>query len=88
MRRRAADLRASLDGRADVDAAARTHSAAFGSGPFFVARHVPLVWSRHRGIERVHLVAAGQADVRDAVGDGDRNPVGHGTLLSRSFAHR
>jgi hypothetical protein len=33
----------------DVVAAARRHSAAFGSGPFYVAEHIPLTLSEHRG---------------------------------------
>jgi catechol 2,3-dioxygenase-like lactoylglutathione lyase family enzyme len=47
---------------ADVDEAARAHGAAFGSGPFFVARHVPLAWSRHRGVDQPfdHSSAYGQ----------------------------
>ncbi len=36
----------------DMVAAARAHSEAFGSGPYFVLRHVPLASSQHRGIER------------------------------------
>ena len=33
----------------DVVAAARAHSALFGSGPFFVAEHIALTLSLHRG---------------------------------------
>jgi hypothetical protein len=33
----------------DIEAAARAHSAAFGSGPFFTFCHVPLSRSQHRG---------------------------------------
>ncbi len=38
----------------DVEAAARAHRASFGSGPFFVGRHVPLAWSEHRGVRVRH----------------------------------
>ncbi|WP_095012656.1 VOC family protein [Tsuneonella mangrovi] len=38
----------------DARAAALAHNAAFGSGPFFVFDHVPLVWSEHRGRRVVH----------------------------------
>lgn len=38
----------------DIEAAARAHSAAFGSGPFFVWQHVPLNWSEHRGVRVMH----------------------------------
>jgi hypothetical protein len=34
---------------ADVKAAARAHHAQFGSGPYFVAEHIPLKTSLHRG---------------------------------------
>lgn len=46
----------------DIDAAARQHSGAFGSGPFFAFRHVPLARSTHRGVEQVfdHSSAYGQ----------------------------
>ena len=46
----------------DIDAAARAHSASFGSGPFFAFRHVPLAHSEHRGVERRfdHSSAYGQ----------------------------
>jgi len=46
----------------DIDAAARAHSAAFGSGPFFALRHVPLSQSAHRTMERPfdHSSAYGQ----------------------------
>jgi len=38
----------------DIEAAARAHSAAFGSGPYFVFEHVPLAWSEHRGVRVGH----------------------------------
>lgn len=38
---------------ADIEAAALAHHAAFGSGPYFLGRHVPLAWSEHCGV-RVH----------------------------------
>lgn len=46
----------------DLEAAARAHTRAFGSGPFFVLRHVPLASSQHRGVARVfdHSSAYGQ----------------------------
>ncbi|MEM1197430.1 MAG: VOC family protein [Pseudomonadota bacterium] len=46
----------------DLEAAAKAHSASFGSGPFFVFRHVPLTKSVHRGVERAfdHSSAYGQ----------------------------
>lgn len=46
----------------DLEAAARAHHRAFGSGPFFVARHVALASSQHRGVERPfdHSSAYGQ----------------------------
>ena len=46
----------------DVDAAAVAHHQRFGSGPFFVLRHVALASSAHRGIERPfdHSSAYGQ----------------------------
>ena len=46
----------------DVRAAARAHHAAFGSGPYFVADHIPLARAVHRGVERVldHSSAYGQ----------------------------
>ncbi len=46
----------------DIEIAAKAHSAAFGSGPFFVFRHVPLSWSKHRGIDQPfdHSSAYGQ----------------------------
>jgi hypothetical protein len=34
---------------ADVESAARRHSAMFGSGPFYVAEHIPLTLSEYRG---------------------------------------
>lgn len=47
---------------ADVDAAALAHHRRFGSGPFFVLRHVALASSVHRGVERPfdHSSAYGQ----------------------------
>lgn len=47
---------------ADVRAAALAHHAAFGSGPFFVADHIPLARAVHRGVERLldHSSAYGQ----------------------------
>ena len=46
----------------DLDAAAAAHHRQFGSGPFFVLRHVPLASSQHRGVERPfdHSSAYGQ----------------------------
>jgi hypothetical protein len=46
----------------DIEAAARAHSAAFGSGPFFTFKHVPLSWSEHRGarVNHDHSSAYGQ----------------------------
>lgn len=46
----------------DVDAAALAHHRQFGSGPFFVLRHVALERSVHRGVERPfdHSSAYGQ----------------------------
>jgi hypothetical protein len=46
----------------DLEAAAAAHHRAFGSGPFFVLRHVALASSVHRGIERAfdHSSAYGQ----------------------------
>ena len=46
----------------DLEAAALVHHRAFGSGPFFAARHVALASSVHRGIERPfdHSSAYGQ----------------------------
>lgn len=46
----------------DLEAAAAAHHRAFGSGPFFVARHVALASSHHRGVERPfdHSSAYGQ----------------------------
>lgn len=46
----------------DIEAAARAHSAIFGSGPFFTFYHVPLSSSVHRGVERPfdHSSAYGQ----------------------------
>jgi hypothetical protein len=47
---------------ADIEEAARTHSAAFGSGPYFVFEHIPLDWSEHRGrrVTHDHSSAYGQ----------------------------
>jgi hypothetical protein len=46
----------------DAETAALAHHASFGSGPFFLARRIPLRLSRHRGVERplVHSSAYGQ----------------------------
>ncbi len=46
----------------DARAAALAHSAAFGSGPYFVADHIPLKRAVHRGVERPldHTSAYGQ----------------------------
>jgi len=46
----------------DLEAAAAAHHRAFGSGPFFVLRHVALASSQHRGIEQPfdHSCAYGQ----------------------------
>jgi len=46
----------------DLEAAAATHHRAFGSGPFFVLRHIALAASHHRGVERPfdHSSAYGQ----------------------------
>lgn len=46
----------------DLEAAAAAHHRAFGSGPFFVARHVALASSVHRGVKRPfdHSSAYGQ----------------------------
>ena len=46
----------------DLEAAAAAHHRAFGSGPFFMARHVALASSQHRGVERPfdHSSAYGQ----------------------------
>ena len=46
----------------DVEAAALAHHRRFGSGPFFVLRHVVLASSIHRGVERPfdHSSAYGQ----------------------------
>ncbi|MFL0670051.1 MAG: VOC family protein [Erythrobacter sp.] len=46
----------------DLEAAALAHTRAFGSGPFFVLRHVALASSQHRGVERPfdHSSAYGQ----------------------------
>lgn len=47
---------------ADVRAAAQAHHGRFGSGPFFVAEHIPLRRCVHRGVERPldHTSAYGQ----------------------------
>jgi hypothetical protein len=46
----------------DIDRAARAHSNQFGSGPFFVAEHIPLRKALHRGRETSldHSSAYGQ----------------------------
>lgn len=46
----------------DVRAAARAHHALFGSGPYFVAEHIPLRLAKHRGVDRSldHSSAYGQ----------------------------
>ena len=46
----------------DVRAAALRHSQTYGSGPFFVAEHIPLRRAVHRGVERTldHSSAYGQ----------------------------
>lgn len=46
----------------NLEAAAAAHHRAFGSGPFFVLRHVALASSQHRGVERPfdHSSAYGQ----------------------------
>jgi catechol 2,3-dioxygenase-like lactoylglutathione lyase family enzyme len=46
----------------DVREAARRHHALFGSGPYFVAEHIPLRRAVHRGVERPldHSSAYGQ----------------------------
>ncbi len=47
---------------ADVRAAALAHHRMFGSGPYFVAEHIPLKRALHRGVERPldHTSAYGQ----------------------------
>ena len=46
----------------DVRAAARAHAALFGSGPYYVADHIPLTLCRYRGQDAVldHSSAYGQ----------------------------
>jgi hypothetical protein len=46
----------------DLEAAAAAHHRAFGSGPFFVLRHIALSTSVNRGVERPfdHSSAYGQ----------------------------
>lgn len=46
----------------DLEAAVATHHRQFGSGPFFVARHVALASSQHRGVDQPfdHSSAYGQ----------------------------
>lgn len=46
----------------DLEAATAAHHRQFGSGPFFVLRHVALASSHHRGVERPfdHSSAYGQ----------------------------
>jgi hypothetical protein len=36
----------------DIEAAALAHHRRFGSGPFFLARHISLASSQHRGVAR------------------------------------
>lgn len=38
----------------DLEAAAMAHHVAFGSGPYFIGRHIPLAWSEHRGQQVIH----------------------------------
>lgn len=47
---------------ADVRSAATEHHRLFGSGPYFVAKHIPLRRAVHRGVERPldHSSAYGQ----------------------------
>ena len=47
---------------ADIRAAAQAHHKTFGSGPFFILDHIPLVRSEHRGVARLldHSSAYGQ----------------------------
>ena len=47
----------------DIEEAARAHSRAFGSGPFFVLRQIQLKSTLHRGVARewVHSSAYGQS---------------------------
>lgn len=47
---------------ADIRAAAQAHHKTFGSGPFFILDHIPLVRSEHRGVARPldHSSAYGQ----------------------------
>ncbi len=46
----------------DLEAAISAHHRLFGSGPFFVARHIALTASQHRGVEKPfdHSSAYGQ----------------------------
>ncbi|MXP30240.1 VOC family protein [Parerythrobacter jejuensis] len=46
----------------DIEAAARVHADQFGSGPFFIARHIELSTSEHRGVPQPldHSSAYGQ----------------------------
>lgn len=46
----------------DIVAAAKAHMATFGSGPFYIAEHIPLTLSLHRGrpAELDHSSAYGQ----------------------------
>ena len=39
----------------DIEAAARAHHAAFGSGPYFVFRRIPIERSVHRGVPQLHV---------------------------------
>jgi hypothetical protein len=47
---------------ADIEAAALAHHSAYGSGPYFIGRHVRLAWSEHRGrpVRHDHSSAYGQ----------------------------
>ncbi|MFO1239412.1 MAG: VOC family protein [Sphingomonadaceae bacterium] len=47
---------------ADIRAAALAHHKTYGSGPFFILDHIPLVRSEHRGVSRPldHSSAYGQ----------------------------
>ncbi len=38
----------------DIERAALAHHAGYGSGPYFIGRHVPLAWSEHRGVRVRH----------------------------------
>lgn len=83
----------------DIDAAARAHSVAFGSGPFFVLRHVPLKWSEHRGARVTHdhssaygqwgavMVEFVQQHGRDPSAMHDMYPAGSGRSGFHHTAH-